>query len=61
MLRVAHETNGMKGAVASALLYHPGGIAIIMGYRVQLALKGRGWRGLRDLALGRIPKDRLGA
>lgn len=53
MLHVARATRGIRGALASVFLYHPGGTAIILGYRVQLAYKGRGWRGLRDLFLGR--------
>jgi hypothetical protein len=49
MLRVARETRGIKGALASALLYHPGGTAIVLGYRLQLAIRGWGWRSFRDL------------
>ena len=53
MLTVARETRGIRGAIASALIYHPVGSAIVLGIRFQLAFKGRGWRGVRDLVLGR--------
>ena len=53
MLQVARRTHGMKGALASALLYHPGGTAIVLGIRLKLAFNGRGWKGIRDLVLRR--------
>lgn len=53
MLQVARETRGMRGALASALIYHPGGTAIVLGIRLKLAFNGRGWRGVRDLVLRR--------
>ena len=53
MLSVARETGGMKGALASALVYHPGGTAIIIGIRLRLAFNARGWRGVRDLIFRR--------
>ena len=55
MLRVARETGGIKGAIASALLYHPVGSAAVLKIRLGLAFQGRGWRGVRDHFLRRRP------
>ena len=52
MLKVARQTRGIRGALASALFYHPGGSAIILGYRLQLIVKGWRWRGVRNRILG---------
>ena len=53
MLQVARETQGIKGVVASALLYYPVGTATILGLRLKFAFGERGWRGVRDLVLRR--------
>ena len=53
MLSLAREMEGWKGAVSSALLYHPGGLAIVLKLRLQFAWAGWGWKGVRSVLLGR--------
>ena len=53
MLRTARETSGLKGAALAALLYHPVGSAAALGVRLKLARYVSGWRGVRDVLLGR--------
>ncbi len=53
MLRIARDTSGIAGALAAALLYHPVGSLTVLAIRAKLAWTGHGWRGVRDMFLGR--------
>jgi len=46
MLRTAREQYGLRGAIATAVLHHPVGIAIVTALRVNIAWKGFGVRGV---------------
>lgn len=46
MLRTARDQHGIKGAIATAVLHYPVGIAIITALRVNIAWKGFGVRGV---------------
>ncbi len=55
MMRKAVESEGIRGALASALVYHPAGVAIILAIRLKIALSRRWWS-----RAGEAVRSRLG-